>query len=327
MKYRELGRTGWKVSEISFGAWAIGGAWGGVDDKESLAALHAALDGGVNFFDTADVYGDGRSERLLAKLKKERKEKFYIATKAGRRLNPHVAEGYNRQNLTAFVERSLKDLATEAIDLLQLHSAPPAVYYMPETFAVLDELVKAGKIRHYGVSVEKVEEALKAIEFPGVQTVQLIFNIFRQRPSELFFPEARRRKVGILARVPLASGMLSGKFTRDSRFEKDDHRNFNRHGEAFDRGETFAGVDYETGLRVVEELKPLAPKNATLAQLALRWILEFPAVTCAIPGAKRPAQVAENLAASDLQPLSPATMKKIDVIYDTEIKPLVHHYW
>ncbi len=327
MKYRELGRTGWKVSEISFGAWAIGGAWGGVDDKESLAALHAALDGGVNFFDTADVYGDGHSEQLLAKLKKERKEKFYIATKAGRRLNPHVAEGYNRESLTAFVERSLKNLATEAIDLLQLHSAPPAVYYMPETFAVLDELVKAGKIRHYGVSVEKVEEALKAIEFPGVQTVQIIFNIFRQRPSELFFPEARRRKVGILARVPLASGMLSGKFTRNSQFEKDDHRNFNRHGEAFDRGETFAGVDYETGLRVVEELKPLAPKNTTLAQLALRWILEFPAVTCAIPGAKRPAQVAENLAASDLQPLSQATMKKIDAVYDTEIKPLVHHYW
>jgi aryl-alcohol dehydrogenase-like predicted oxidoreductase len=327
MKYRELGRTGWKVSEISFGAWAIGGAWGGVDDKESLAALHAALDGGVNFFDTADVYGDGHSEQLLAKLKKDRKEKFYIATKAGRRLNPHVAEGYNRQNLTAFVERSLKNLETEAIDLLQLHSAPPAVYYMPETFAVLDELVKAGKIRHYGVSVEKVEEALKAIEFPGVQTVQIIFNIFRQRPSELFFPEARRRKVGILARVPLASGMLSGKFTRNSQFEKDDHRNFNRHGEAFDRGETFAGVDYETGLRVVEELKPLAPKNTTLAQLALRWILEFPAVTCAIPGAKRPAQVAENLAASDLQPLSQATMKKIDAVYDTEIKPLVHHYW
>ena len=327
MKYRELGRTGWKVSEISFGAWAIGGTWGAVDDKESLAALHAALDGGVNFFDTADVYGDGHSERLLAKLKKERTEKFYIATKAGRRLNPHVAEGYNRQNLTAFVERSLKNLETEAIDLLQLHSAPTSVYYMPETFAVLDELVKAGKIRHYGVSVEKVEEALKAIEFPGVQSVQIIFNIFRQRPGELLFPEAKRRQVGILARVPLASGMLSGKFTHGSKFEKDDHRNFNRHGEAFDRGETFSGVDYETGLRVVEALRPLAPKNSSLAQLALRWILEFPAVTCAIPGAKRPAQVAENIAASDLKPLSPATMKKIQAVYDREIKPLVHHYW
>ena len=327
MKYRELGRTGWKVSEISFGAWAIGGAWGNVDDKESLAALHAALDGGVNFFDTADVYGDGRSERLLASLRKERKEKFYIATKAGRRLNPHIADGYNRANLTAFVERNLKNLGTDAIDLLQLHCPPPPVFYMPEVFGILDDLVKAGKLRHYGVSVEKVEEALKAIEFPGVQTVQIIFNIFRQRPAELFFPEAQRRKVGILARVPLASGLLSGKITRESKFAKDDHRLFNRHGEAFDRGETFSGVDFETGLQAVGELKALVPKGATLAQLALRWILEFPAVTCAIPGAKRPAQVAENIAASNLEPLAPATMKQISALYAAQIKPLVHHYW
>jgi aryl-alcohol dehydrogenase-like predicted oxidoreductase len=327
MKYRTLGRTGWKVSEISFGAWAIGGAWGTVDDKESLASLHAALDGGVNFFDTADVYGDGHSERLLAKLKKERKEKFYIATKAGRRLPKQVPEGYTRENLTSWVDRSLRNLETETIDLLQLHCPHTDVFYRPEVFGILDDLVKAGKLRYYGVSVEKVEEALKAIEFPGVQSVQIIFNLFRQRPAELFFREARRRKVGILARVPLASGMLSGKFTRDSKFEKDDHRNFNRHGEAFDRGETFSGVDFETGLRTVEELKPLVPKKATLAQLALRWILEFPAVTCAIPGAKRPAQVAENIAASDLKPLSQATMKKIAALYEKEIKPLVHHYW
>ncbi len=327
MKYRELGRTGWKVSEISFGAWAIGGTWGKVDDKESLAALHAALDGGVNFFDTADVYGDGHSERLLAKLRRERKETFYIATKAGRRLNPHTADGYNRQNLTAFIERSLKNLETDTIDLLQLHCPPMEVLYRPEVFGVLDDLVKAGKLRHYGVSVEKVEEALKAIEFPGVQTIQIIFNIFRQRPAELFFPEAQRRKVGILARVPLASGMLSGKITRDRQFAKDDHRNFNRHGEAFDRGETFSGVDFETALRAVEELKAFVPKGATLAQLALRWILEFPAVTCAIPGAKRPAQVAENIAASDLPPLSADTMKKIRALYDAQIKPLVHQYW
>jgi aryl-alcohol dehydrogenase-like predicted oxidoreductase len=327
MKYRELGRTGWKVSEISFGAWAIGGTWGNVDDKESLAALHRALDGGVNFFDTADVYGDGHSERLLARLRKERKDKFYIATKAGRRLDPHTAEGYNRANLTAFVERSLKNLETDTIDLLQLHCPPISVLYMPEVFGVLDDLVKAGKLRHYGVSVEKVEEALKAIEFPGVQTIQLIFNIFRQRPSELFFPEAQRRRVGILARVPLASGMLSGKITRESKFAKDDHRNFNRHGEAFDRGETFSGVDFETGLRAVEELKAFVPAGATMAQLALRWILESPAVTCAIPGAKRPAQVAENIAASDLPPLSADAMKKIRAIYDAQIRPLVHQYW
>ncbi|MGD1088679.1 MAG: aldo/keto reductase [Verrucomicrobiota bacterium] len=327
MKYRELGRTGWKVSEISFGAWAIGGSWGNVEDKDSLGALHAALDGGVNFFDTADVYGDGHSERLLAKLKKERKEEFYIATKAGRRLPKQTPEGYNRENLTSFVERSLRNLETDAIDLLQLHCPPTEVYYMPEVFTILDNLVKTGKLRHYGVSVEKVEEAIKAVEFPGVQTVQIIFNIFRQRPGELLFARAQRNKVGILARVPLASGLLSGKITHGSKFAKDDHRNFNRHGEVFDRGETFSGVDFETGLRAVEELKLLAPDNATPAQLALRWILEFPAVSCAIPGAKRPAQVAENIAASDMKPLSAATMEKIRVIYDRQIRPLVHHYW
>jgi aryl-alcohol dehydrogenase-like predicted oxidoreductase len=327
MNYRTLGRTGWKVSEISFGAWAIGSAWGKVDDKESLAALHAALDGGVNFFDTADVYGDGHSERLLAKLKQERKEKFYIATKAGRRLPQQVPAGYNRKNLNAWIHRSLKNLNTDTLDLLQLHCPPMEVYYMPEVFGILDDLVKVGKIRHYGVSVEKVEQALKAMEFPNVQSVQIIFNMFRQRPSELFFAEAQRRQVGILARVPLASGMLSGKITRNSQFAKDDHRRFNRHGEAFDRGETFSGVDYETGLRAVGELKTFVPKKATMAQLALRWILEFPAVTCAIPGAKRPAQVTENIAASDLKPLSSAAMKRIQGIYDVRIKPLVHHYW
>jgi len=327
MNYRPLGRTGWKISEISFGAWAIGGAWGNVDDQESLAALHAALDGGVNFFDTADVYGDGHSERLLAILKKERKEKFYIATKAGRRLPVQTVAGYNRKNLTAWVNRSLKNLNTDTIDLLQLHCPHPEVFYRPEVFGILDDLVKAGKLRHYGVSVEKVEEALKAIEFPNVQSVQIIFNIFRQRPAELFFAEAQRRKVGILARVPLASGLLSGKISRDSKFAKDDHRNFNRHGEAFDRGETFSGVDFETGLRAVGQLKQLVPPGATLAQLALRWILESPAVTCAIPGAKRPTQVTENIAASDLKHLSPATMKKIGAIYTRQIKPLVHHYW
>src|SRR5712672_1700496 len=327
MNYRTLGRTGWKISEISFGAWAIGGSWGDVSDKESLAALHAALDGGVNFFDTADVYGDGRSERLLAKLRKERKEKFYIATKAGRRLPQQTPEGYSRKNLTAWIDRSLKNLNTDTLDLLQLHCPHPEVFYRPEVFGILDDLVKAGKLRHYGVSVEKVEEALKAIEFPNVQTVQIIFNIFRQRPAELFFAEAQKRKVGILARVPLASGLLSGKMSHDSKFAKDDHRNFNRHGEAFDRGETFSGVDFETGLRAVEQLKKLVPSDASLAQFALRWILEFPALTSSIPGAKRPAQVTENIAASDLPPLSKASLKGICNLYDGQIKPLVHHYW
>ncbi len=327
MKYRELGRTGWKISEISFGAWAIGGAWGEVDDKESLTALHAALDGGVNFFDTADVYGDGRSERLLAKLRKERRETFRIATKSGRRLPKQTPEGYNRDNLTAWIERSLRNLETDAIDLLQLHCPPTAVYYMPEVFGMLDELVKAGKLLHYGVSVEKVEEALKAIEFPNVQSVQIIFNIFRQRPADLFFERAGKRQVGILARVPLASGMLTGKIRHESVFARDDHRNFNRHGEAFDRGETFSGVDFETGLRVVDALKLLTPKDGSMAQLALRWILEFPEVTCAIPGAKRPAQVAENIAVSGLRPLPKATTKKIAAIYEAEIKPLVQQCW
>jgi len=327
MKYRTLGRTGWKISEISFGAWAIGGAWGDVDDKESIAALHAALDGGVNFFDTADVYGDGRSERLLAKLKKERKEKFYIATKAGRRLPVQTVEGYNRKNLNAWVDRSLKNLSTDTIDLLQLHCPHPEVFYRPEVFGILDDMVQAGKLRYYGVSVEKVEEALKAIEFPNVQSVQIIFNIFRQRPADLFFAEAMRRQVGILARVPLASGMLSGKISRASKFAKDDHRHFNRHGEAFDRGETFSGVDFDVAIATTAKLKKLVPPGASLAQLALKWILEFPAVTCSIPGAKRPAQVTENIAASDLKKLSPATMKQIESLYTKSIKPLVHQYW
>jgi aryl-alcohol dehydrogenase-like predicted oxidoreductase len=327
MNYRELGRTGWKVSEISFGAWAIGGAWGSVDDKDSLAALHAALDAGVNFFDTADVYGDGRSERLLAKLKKERSEKIYVATKAGRRLRDQTPEGYSRENLTQFIERSLRNLETETLDLLQLHCPPTQVYYMPEVFEILDDLTKEGKILHYGVSVEKVEEAIKAMEFPNVQSVQIIFNMFRQRPAELFFEQARKHKVGILARVPLASGLLTGKITRDSKFAKDDHRAFNRKGEAFDRGETFSGVDLKVGLATVEALEKLIPKNATMTQLALRWILEFPAVTCAIPGGKRPEQVAENAAASDLPPLSPETMKKVHALYEADIKPLVHQYW
>jgi aryl-alcohol dehydrogenase-like predicted oxidoreductase len=327
MQYRELGRTGWNVSTISFGAWAIGGTWGNVKDEESLAALHRALDLGVNFFDTADVYGDGRSEQLLAKLRKERKEPFYVATKAGRRLDPHVAAGYNKVNLTAFVERSLKNLEVEALDLVQLHCPPTDVFYMPEVFDVLDGLVKAGKLRHYGVSVEKVEEALKAIEYPNVKTVQIIFNMFRQRPTDLFFGEAERRNVGILARVPLSSGMLTGKMTRTSAFAEDDHRHFNRQGESFDRGETFSGLDYEIGLQAVEELRALLPQGMSMSQMALRWILMFPAVTCAIPGAKRPSQVEENVAAADLPALSEETMNKVRSIYERLVRPQVHHYW
>jgi len=327
MHYRALGRTGWNVSESSFGAWAIGGSWGSVSDAESMAALHQAIDCGVNFIDTADVYGMGRSERLIAQLRRERREPIVVATKAGRRLSPHTADGYNAANLTAFVEDSLRNLSTDCLDLVQLHCPPTDVYYRPEVFGALDRLVEAGKIRYYGVSVERVEEALKAIEYPGVQSVQIIFNCFRHRPAELFFEQARKRQVGILARVPLASGLLTGKLTRDSQFAADDHRNFNRHGEAFDAGETFSGLDYDEALAAVEELRPLVPKAAGMAQFALRWILAFDAVTCAIPGGKRPAQVAENCAASDLPALSEVTMRAVEAIYNARIRPAVHQRW
>ncbi len=327
MNYRKLGSTSLPVSEVSFGAWAIGGSWGEVDDDESLAALHRAIDLGVNFIDTADVYGGGRSERLIAQALAERSEEVYVATKAGRRLSPHSAEGYNKENLTRFVEESLQNLQTEALDLVQLHCPPTDVYYQPETFAALDDLKRAGKIRHYGVSVEKVEEALKAIEYPGVETVQIIFNLFRQRPLDLFFEQAQRRDIGVIVRVPLASGLLTGKMSRDTEFADDDHRQFNRDGESFDRGETFAGVDYETGLRAVDALKALVPEGATMAQLALRWILMHDDVSCTIPGAKRPAQVEDNVAAAELPPLSEAQMQHVREIYEGEVYEQVHHRW
>lgn len=328
MEYRELGRTGWQISAISFGAWAIGGqAWGGADDDVSLAALHAALDAGVNFIDTADVYGDGHSERLIARLKRERRDEVVVATKAGRRLDPHVAAGYNRANLTAFVDRSLRNLETDALDLLQLHCPPPEVYDMPEVFGVLDDLVAAGKVRYYGVSVERVADAIRAADYPGVQSVQIIFNMLRHKPAEAFFPLARARRIGILARVPLASGLLTGKLTKASQFEPTDHRAYNRQGERFDAGETFSGVDYETGLEIVEELRALVPPGATLAQLALRWILMFPEVSAAIPGARNREQVRDNVHAAGLAPLSAAVMARSREIYDGRVRPLVHDRW
>jgi aryl-alcohol dehydrogenase-like predicted oxidoreductase len=327
MKYRTLGRTGWKVSEISFGAWAIGGAWGNVSEEDALAALHKAVDSGVNFIDTADVYGDGRSERLIAQLRRSCNDEIFVATKAGRRLPRQAVEGYTRENLTTWVEDSLRNLATDAIDLLQLHCPPTELYYRPEIFGILDDFVRAGKIRYYGVSVEKVEEALKAIDFPNVQTVQIIFNCFRQRPAELLFPQAQKKQVGILARVPLASGLLTGKFQRDSTFMADDHRNFNRHGDAFDVGETFSGVDFDAGLKAVEQIRTLVPRGVSMAQFALRWILMSYAVTCAIPGGKRPEQVADNCVASDLPPISRETMDALQGIYETNIRASVHERW
>jgi aryl-alcohol dehydrogenase-like predicted oxidoreductase len=328
MHYRRLGRTGWDVSAISFGAWAVGGAWGAVDDSESMDALRRAVDLGVTFFDTADVYGNGRSERLLGQLKRERGEQIHIATKAGGHLpDREDPTAYNRANLTRFVEDSLANLGTDAIDLLQLHCPPNEVYYMPDVFGVLDDLVTQGKLRFYGVSVRKVEEALKAVEYPNLQSVQIIFNIFRQRPADLFFARAQQRQVGILSRVPLSSGMLTGKMTADSTFASDDHRQFNRAGERFDRGETFSGVDYMLGLKTVEALRPLVPDGWTMAQFALRWILMFDAVSCAIPGGKRPAQVEDNCRAADLPPIPDATMQQIAAIYERSIREHVHHYW
>jgi len=328
MEYRRLGRTDMKVSAVSFGAWAIGGTWGPVDDEESMRALHAAIDAGTNFIDTADVYGDGRSERLVARLRRERRgETIHVATKAGRRLPKQTPEGYSRENLGAWVERSLKNLEMEAVDLLQLHCPHPAVYDRPEVFGILDDMVKAGKVRHYGVSVETVDEAHRALRHPRVQTVQIIFNMLRLKPAEELFAQAWNRHVGILARVPLASGLLTGKLTRASTFASDDHRSFNRNGEAFDKGETFSGVPYEVGLEAVERLRPLVPAGSTMSQLALKWTLMFEAVSCAIPGAKTPQQARENAAAADLPPLAPATMAAVRAVYDEKVRPLVHPSW
>jgi aryl-alcohol dehydrogenase-like predicted oxidoreductase len=328
MRYRPLGRTGMSVSTISFGAWAIGGSWGDVDDEASMRALHAAIDSGVNFIDTADVYGDGRSERLIARLRRERSgETIYVATKAGRRLPAQTPEGYSRENLTAWVDRSLSNLETDTIDLLQLHCPPSSVFDDDRLYGLLEKLVAAGKIRHYGVSVERIDEAMAAIEHPGVKTVQIIFNILRPRPAEVFLPAAKARDVGVLARVPLASGLLTGKLTRESAFAADDHRAFNRNGEAFDKGETFSGVPYEVGLRAVEDLKAVVPAGMSLTQFALRWILMFDAVTCAIPGARTPEQSRANAGAADLPALDDATMAAVRRIYDERVRGLVHSLW
>lgn len=328
MRYRRLGRTDLTVSTVSFGAWAIGGSWGDVDDGESLRALHAAVDAGTNFVDTADVYGDGRSERLVARLRRERPhDRIHVATKAGRRLPKQTAEGYSRDNLNAWVERSLRNLETDAIDLLQLHCPPSGVYDRPEVFAFLDDLVAAGKVRYYGVSVETVDEALRALRYPGVQSVQIVFNAFRLKPAEALFPAAQAAGVGILARVPLASGLLTGKLRANSTFPANDHRLFNREGQAFDKGETFSGVPYEVGLLAVERLRPLVPPGSTLAALALRFILTYEAVSAAIPGAKTPEQAVENAGAADLPTLGDDTLEQIRAVYDELVRPHVHASW
>jgi aryl-alcohol dehydrogenase-like predicted oxidoreductase len=328
MKQRLFGSTGVSVSEIGFGAWAIGGAWGDVSKTDAKAALHAALDQGTTFIDTADVYGDGRSEQFIAEVLKERGgPKPLVATKIGRRLTPHEAQGYTKDNLTAFVERSLVNLQTECLDLVQLHCPPPAVYYQPEVFDYMDQLVADGKIRHYGVSVEKVEEGLKAIEYPNVESVQIIFNIFRQRPAALFFEQAKKRDIAVIARVPLASGLLTGKMDASTSFSADDHRTFNRHGEAFDVGETFAGVPYDVALAAVEEIRSLLPRETSMAQFALRWILMEEAVSTVIPGAKNAMQAQSNAGASELPEIPEDIMVELRNIYARYAAPYVHHRW
>jgi aryl-alcohol dehydrogenase-like predicted oxidoreductase len=323
---RPLGKTNAEVSEVGFGAWAIGGSWGDTDDEQSLAAMHAAVDAGVTFFDTADVYGDGHSERLIAQLLRDRSEQLFVATKFGRRAPLDVSQ-YTYENLRAWLERSRENLGVESVDLVQLHCPPWEVYYEPAVFEHCARLVEEGLVRAYGVSVEKVEQALKAIEYPGVATIQIIFNVFRQRPAKLFFDLARERGVGVVVRVPLASGLLTGKLTREWQFAADDHRRFNRHGEQFDVGETFSGVDYDLALELVDELRPLVPEGATMAQFALRWILDFPAVSTVIPGAKTPEQARANAAASDLPPLSEAVHERIEMLYGERVAPLVHDRW
>ena len=327
MQYRRLGKTGRDVSAIGFGAWAIGAGWGKVDDAESLRALHAAADAGVTLIDTADVYGDGHSEKVIARFLRERSgEHFFVATKMGRSV-PQIPENYNPKAFRAWVDASRDRLGVDKLDLIQLHCPPTPVFYSPETFAALDELVADGSIANYGVSVEKVEEGLKAIEYPGVASVQIIFNMLRQRPADHFLAEAKRRDVGVLARVPMASGLLTGKMSKQTVFDASDHRLFNRHGESFDVGETFAGVDYDAGLAFVEELRSLVPGGATMAQMALRWILMFDGVTAAIPGAKSPEQAKANAAAADLAAIPPATLERVRAMYEERIKPLVHQRW
>jgi aryl-alcohol dehydrogenase-like predicted oxidoreductase len=328
MNQRPFGNIGQAVSEIGFGAWAIGGSWGEVSESDAKAALHAALDSGTTFIDTADVYGDGRSERIIAAVLKERGgPRPFVATKAGRRLDPHVTQGYTAANLNAFVDRSLKNLDTECLDLVQLHCPPTAVYYRPEVFDAMDAMVAAGKIRDYGVSVEKVEEGLKAIEYPGVKSVQIIFNVFRQRPADLFLRQARERGIAVIVRVPLASGLLTGKMTAETAFAVNDHRHFNREGQAFDKGETFAGVPFDVALAAVDEIRPLVPPGVTMAQFALRWILMNDGVTTVIPGAKNAEQAKANNMASDLPPLTDAAMAALRKLYLDKIAPYVHQRW
>jgi len=328
MNYRTLGKTGFKISEISLGTWQVGGKWGSPFDHDlAEKILHRAIELGINFIDTADVYSGGDSEKAVGKILKQTDKRIYVATKCGRQINPHVSEGYTPKVLKGYVEESLKRLNVECIDLIQLHCPPTEVYYRPEIFVAFDKMKQEGKILNMGVSVEKVEEGLKAMEYDNVTTIQVIYNMFRQRPGELLFPRAKEKDVGIIVRVPLASGLLTGKFTKDTKFDEGDHRFFNRDGNAFDKGETFSGIPYETGLEAVDKLKKIVPDNIPLAQAALKWILMKDEISCIIPGASSVEQVDSNVAAGNIQKLSQDQLKEIQDIYERTIKPLVHQYW
>ncbi|MGB5943526.1 MAG: aldo/keto reductase [Leeuwenhoekiella sp.] len=328
MKYRNLGKTGYKISEISLGTWQVGGKWGsGFDDHLAEEILNTAIDEGVNFIDTADVYENGMSEKAVGRVVNSRSEEIIVATKCGRQINPHVNEGYTVKALRQYVEESLKRLNFETLDLIQLHCPPTEVYYRPEIFGLFEDLKKEGKIKNLGVSVEKIEEGIKALEFDNVASVQIIYNLFRQRPNEIFFREAEKKNVGVIVRVPLASGLLTGKFDQDTTFDQEDHRNFNREGEVFDKGETFAGIPFEKGLEAVEDLKKIFPKIDNLAPVALQWILTDPAVGCIIPGASRKQHLLSNLSVFDRDALTSEEIDKMNTIYKTQIKKYVHQRW
>ena len=326
MKFRNFSNLGWQVSEIGLGCWAIGSEWGEVSAEDARDVLKTSLDNGVNFFDTADVYGDGRSEKFVGELIKSTSEKIYVATKAGRRLNPHIPEGYNLKNIEAYIDRSLINLGVENIDLLQLHCPPPETCSSSETYEMMDEIVNKGKISNYGVSVETVSEAMDAIQYPNVKSIQIIFNIFRQKPAEVFFKEAAKKNVAIIARVPLASGLLTGKMNKNSSFPENDHRNYNINGDAFDVGETFSGVNYQKGLEAVEKLKQLVPINFTMTDFALKWILMHKEVSVVIPGGKNKQQAVNNVKASDLNDIN-TLMTNINTVYEDLIKEDIHNRW
>jgi aryl-alcohol dehydrogenase-like predicted oxidoreductase len=328
MERRQLGKTGMMVSTVSLGAWQIGGRWGSeFNHRNAERTINCAIDGGVNLIDTADVYSDGESETVVGRVVKSRPEEVFVASKCGRQIDPHVNRGYTPEVLRGYVEDSLRRTGLERFDLIQLHCPPTQVYYRPEIFELFEKLKDEGEIANLGVSVEKVEEAMKAMEFDNVTTVQIIFNMFRQRPAEHFFKMAKERNIGIIVRVPLASGLLTGEYTTDTAFGEGDHRNFNRAGAAFDKGETFSGVPYGIGLEAVQKLKALLGTTEPLTALALRWILMFDEVSTVIPGASRPEQAEANISAADLPPLTASQMDAVQDVYGDYIKPHVHQLW